>query len=80
MRAVRRLGFQARVLIPVVTIMVLLLALTIWTVNRRFAEQVRLDAAFKLHTASSVFRHSQEMRKRNLLIRYRTVANEHVRV
>jgi len=76
MRAVRRLRFQAKVLIPVLTIMVLLLGFITWMVNRQFTEQLRIEASQRLSTANAVFEHSQAMRRRNVLARYQTLANE----
>src|SRR6185503_11158989 len=72
----RRLSFQAKVLIPVVAIMVILVAATLLVVNRRITDEFQIEAAQKLSVAAGVFNNSQKIRTRNLLSRYRNVPNE----
>jgi len=72
----RPLGFQARVLIPVVTLLMLFLAVIVWVVNQRLTRQFEEEARQTLITADAVFRNSFEIRTRNLLLRYQNVANE----
>jgi two-component system, NtrC family, sensor kinase len=72
----RRLSFQAKVLIPVVTIMAVLVVATILLVNHRITDEFQAEAAQKLSVASGVFNNSQKIRTRNLLLRYRNVPNE----
>ena len=72
----RRLSFQAKVLIPVVTIMVVLVAVTIFAVNGRITTEFETEAAQKLSVAAAVFEHSQQIRARNLVLRYRNVPND----
>jgi two-component system NtrC family sensor kinase len=74
--SIRRLSFQAKVLIPVATIMVLLVVTTILVVNRRITREFEADAAQKLSVAAAVFEHSQQIRARNLILRYRNVPND----
>lgn len=69
-------SFSAKVLAPVVSIMVVLLALTAWTVNQRLTRQFEADAARTLATADAVFRNSQKLYTKNLLLRYRSLPNE----
>ncbi len=71
-----RFSFQTKVLVPVVLVMVLLTAATIWVVNRRIGSQVRDDAADQLLTASKIVKKSQQIRVDNLKARYRNVVNE----
>ena len=70
------LSLQTKVLLPVITVMVLLLAITIWLVNWRITQQLQTEAAQTLATADGVFKNSQRIRARNLLQRYRNVPNE----
>jgi len=70
------LSFSTKVLAPVVSFMVLLLALTVWTVNQRLTRQFEADAARTLATADAVFRYNQKIYTRNLLLRYRSLPNE----
>jgi two-component system, NtrC family, sensor kinase len=71
-----RLSFQAKVLVPVVTIMAVLVMATILLVNHRITDEFQVEAAQKLSVASGVFNNSQKIRTRNLLLRYRNVPNE----
>jgi two-component system, NtrC family, sensor kinase len=71
-----RLSFQAKVLVPVVTIMTVLVVATILLVNHRITDELQAEAAQKLSVASGVFNNSQKIRTRNLLLRYRNVPNE----
>ena len=69
-------SFSTKVLLPVVSIMVLLVALTGWSVNRRITKQFRVEAARSLETADSVFRSSESLHAKNLLLRFRNLPNE----
>ncbi len=70
------LRFQAKVLLPVMSIMVMLVGITVWLVNRSIVNQVEAEAAQRLNTAQAVFRNSQKIRSNNLLLRYRNVLND----
>ncbi len=69
-------SFSAKVLLPVVSIMVLLLGIIIWTVNTRITQQTQAEAARSLTTADGVFRKFQDIRKSSLVSRYRSLRNE----
>src|SRR5687767_12284858 len=71
-----RLSFQAKVLIPMLVMMVLLTQFTAWLVDRRITEQLLGDAADKLATAEAVFKNFDQINARNLLLRYRNYLNE----
>jgi two-component system NtrC family sensor kinase len=71
-----RFSFQAKVLVPVVAIMVLLVMTMMWLVNLRTTEQLRTEAAQQLDTAENVFKNTQEIRAENLVARYLTLAHE----
>src|SRR5262245_44297636 len=71
-----RLSFQAKVLIPTVGIMVLLVAVTMWVVNGRISRQLKREAAQSLVTAEAVFKNTLTIRTKNLLLRFRNLPNE----
>lgn len=70
------LNFQAKVLLPVMSIMVLLVVLPMGIVSRRMSHQLEKNAADSLATADAVFRRLQGLRANSLLLRYRNVPNE----
>jgi signal transduction histidine kinase/CheY-like chemotaxis protein len=72
----RSLGFQAKVLIPVVSVLVLFLVIIVWIVNQRLTAQLEEEARHTLITAEAVFQNSFEIHSRNLLLRYQNVVNE----
>ena len=76
LRARFELSFSAKVLVPVIASMVLLLAITVWTVNDRLTRQMQTEAVRSLATAEGVFRNSQKMHAKNLLLRYRNLPHE----
>jgi two-component system NtrC family sensor kinase len=71
-----RIGFQAKVLIPVVCVMVLLTAVTVWLVNQRIGAQLDTQATEQLYSARKHFQTSQEVRTNELLLRYRNFNDE----
>jgi len=71
-----RFSFQVKVLLPVVTVMVLLMAVMMWLVNLRISRQLHEQAANELDTAGKIFKKGQENRAANLLSQYRHIANE----
>ena len=64
-----RVSFSTKVLVPVVTIMVLLLALMVWTLNPRITQQFQTEGERSLNTADAVFRSSRKIRQQDLLLR-----------
>ena len=71
-----RLSFQAKVLIPVIALLVLLPAITLAIIHRSSMEQLERDARQKLETADAVFTFSLQMRGRHLLSRFKNIVNE----
>src|SRR5262245_18727044 len=69
-------SFRSKVLAPVIGVMVFLLVATVSTVNSRIARQFQTEATRTLSTADAVFRNSQKIRTKNLLLRYRNLPNE----
>ena len=68
--------FQTKVLVPVVVVMVLLVALTMYVVNYRLTQRLQSEAAQALATADAVFRNSHKIRTKNLRFRFRNLASE----
>jgi signal transduction histidine kinase len=75
-RAKLRISFSIKVIVPMVTIMVFLLAVTVWMVNRRLTEQFEADAATNLSRAETEFKNFQKFSTRNLVQRFRNLRNE----
>lgn len=71
-----RLGLQAKVLLPVVILLVLLPAATVWIVDRYMTGEMEEEAERAVMTAESVFVKSLENRNRGYLARYESVAQE----
>jgi signal transduction histidine kinase/CheY-like chemotaxis protein len=76
LKAKLAVGFSTKVLLPVVTIMVLLLAITVWLVNRRITQQYQMEAARNLRTADLFFRNARKVQRKNLVLRFRNLPNE----
>src|SRR6516225_3693269 len=75
-RAKLALSFSAKVLVPVVAVLVVLMAITVGTVNTRMTQQFRVEAARSLATADKVFRHSHDSHTEELGLRYRNLNRE----
>ena len=75
-RALLEVSFRAKVLVPVVGVMVLLIVLLMWTDSRRTVRQVQAEATRQVATAEAVFNRWQQSRASELLLRYQIAANE----
>src|SRR6267154_723807 len=71
-----RFSFQAKVLLTVISIMVLLIAVSMWIVNRRITAQLQAEVKQQLITADAVFKNSQNLRTKELLRRYGNLSHE----
>lgn len=71
-----RVSFQVKVLVPVLTVMVLLMAATVWLVNRRISEQMHQNAIEHLDTAAKLLTTDHERQTRTMLSIYRNGINE----
>lgn len=71
-----RLSFQAKILIPVVTLLVLLPALTLAIIHRSSMQNLVKDSRQQLRTADAVFQNSLQLRGRQLVARYKNLAND----
>jgi signal transduction histidine kinase/ActR/RegA family two-component response regulator len=71
-----RFSLRAKLLVPVVGVMVLLTALTVWLVNQRIDEQLETQTSERLYTAKKHFQASEKDRAENLLRQYRNMSDE----
>ena len=71
-----RLSFLAKVLVPVLTAFALLLGGSLWLVETYLRRELRSSAVQNLLTADAVFKNSEQIRVRNLLLRFRRIPNE----
>ncbi len=72
----RKISFSTKVLVPVISMMVLLLAINVWEINRHLTRQFETEAAQNLATADGVFRNSLKIHRNDLLTRFRNLPNE----
>jgi hypothetical protein len=68
-------SFRAKVIVPVVAVMVLLIAVSMWLVNLRITKQLQDDAAERLVTADAVLKNTCHPDGQPY-IRYRNLVNE----
>src|SRR6266480_3023970 len=69
-----RLRFQAKVLLPMFTILVAVVGFMFWLVNRHFVNQLHAQARQAVQTADAAFVYYQETRTRDLKSRYANLA------
>lgn len=70
------LSFRAKVLVPVLGVMVLMMVVSMWLVNRRYTHLVADNASRQLATAEAVMNSSQQIRVGNLKSRFRSTLSE----
>ncbi len=71
-----KLNFQAKVLIPVVGVLVLFFVATMWLLNLRIESQLRNEASESLMRAHAVFQKSLQLRAQNLQAQFSPVCNQ----
>lgn len=71
-----RTSFQTKVLVPVLAILVLVPAVTVFIVNQHLDKEMQVQAQQTLMTARAVFRRSIENQQHDLVARFRNVVNE----
>jgi two-component system NtrC family sensor kinase len=69
-------NFRTKVLLPVMVVMVVLVVVTVFVVNRSITRQFQTEAQNTLATANNVFTNLQSIRSDDLLVRFRSLANE----
>jgi signal transduction histidine kinase len=72
----RRISFQAKVLLPVVAVMIMLIAATMWLVNRRISAQLHEQAVRELDTSRKIFLSRQKSEAGGILSQYSHIVNE----
>ena len=68
-------NFRFKVLVPVVTVMIVMLALTVWFVDFRTKNQISDDARRALKIGSEVYAHLETTHLNYLRMRFQTLAN-----
>jgi two-component system NtrC family sensor kinase len=76
LRRILAVSFRAKVLVPVIAVMVLLMAATAWIVNERITQQVQMQSREALATANDAFRYFQSYRRENLLLHFRDLPGQ----
>ena len=69
-------SFRTKVLVPVIVCMVVLIAVTVFVVNRQVTRQFQMEARETLATADAEFRNLLGNRSDDLLLRFRNLPNE----
>ena len=72
------LSFSAKILIPVLALLVLLPALMLLVVHRSSLQQLEREARHQLRTADAVFQNSLDLRARQLLARFKHIVDDPV--
>ena len=73
-----KLSFSAKILIPVLILLVLLPALMLLVVHRSSLQQLERESRHQLRTADAVFQNSLMLRSRQLLARYQHIVDDPV--
>ncbi|MSU58948.1 MAG: HAMP domain-containing protein [Pedosphaera sp.] len=76
LRAKFLMSFRAKLLAPVIGVVLLVLAVTVWVVNQRITAQLETEAKRTLARDDAMFRNSQLNRDKYLLLRFRNLPNE----
>jgi two-component system, NtrC family, sensor kinase len=69
-------NFRTKVLVPVIVVMILLVAVTVYVVNRRLMQQFQTEAQRTLTTADTVFHNLQSIHREDLELRFHGLVNE----
>ncbi len=69
-------SFRTKVLVPVIVVMALLVAATVFIVNQRITRQFLAEAKNNLATANAVFLNSQTNHQNELLLRFGNLPNQ----
>src|SRR5436305_1171101 len=69
-------SFQAKIIVSVVTLLILLPAITLVFVHRSSMEALSTESRKALSTADALFQNSLSLRSRQLIARYKSIAGE----
>ena len=70
------LSFRSKMVLTVTTVVVLLLAVSLWLTSQRFKSQIHDNAAELLRTAEGVLKIRQRTRTQELMLRFNSAKNE----
>ena len=70
------LSFRTKVIVPVVAVMILLLAASMWLVDRQVTRQIQGDAAQMLLAADAMLKKWQETRAKDFSLRFYNIVKE----
>lgn len=79
MQLVRKLldtGFRTKVLVPMISVMVVMLAVTVWFVEHRLTQQIEEDSRGALATDQGIFATLQLNHLNSLRLRFQSLVNE----
>ncbi len=76
LRKMLAVSFRAKVLVPVILVMICLLGITAWVVNRSITDQFEAEAKRTLASANESFTYWQRNRTKTLLLRVSGLRNE----
>ncbi|MBI3876644.1 MAG: hypothetical protein HY300_11960, partial [Verrucomicrobia bacterium] len=76
LRAKLIVSFRAKVLFPMLAVMFVLLAVTVWVLDQRITQQMETEARRTLAGADRLFRSRQEARMKELLARFRILSRQ----
>src|SRR5688572_21950816 len=71
-----KLSFSAKILIPVIVLLVLLPGLMLLVVHRSSMQHLQREARHQLRTADAVFQNALTLRSRQLFARYKQIVDE----
>ena len=71
-----QLTFRAKILLPVVSVMVVLAVVPLALVTHQMSRQFEAEAAENLLANEAVFKNHQAVREKNLILRCRNVPHE----
>jgi len=69
-------SFRAKVLVPVVACLIVAMVVVFGIVDYQVSKQSRMEARSTLTTANAVIGYAQELRRKNLLLRFHNLPNE----
>jgi len=70
------LSFRTKVIVPVIAVMILLLATSMWLANRQITRQLQEDAARSLLNADALLKKWQETRANDFSLRFYNIVKE----
>ena len=69
-------SFRTKVLVPLILVMVLVVAVSMWLANQQIKEQIEKNASQQLKSAEAMLKITQQNREKELLRRYHDAKSE----